>query len=105
MTGRIKEDANVRLGLMGRDRCSQSQRVGDSCVEIVHLEVKVHHRALVAVFWWPDRRLISGRRLKDEVDRPLGSRHDGGSRFFVDNRPLQQLRIKAAQRGGVGRFN
>ena len=90
MASRIKEDANVRLGLMGRDRCSQSQRVGDSCVEIVHLEVEVHHRALRAVGGRPHRPLVVVSLLEHDVDGPLRGREYRRSWLLVTDGLAQQ---------------
>jgi len=48
MTGRIQEDADVCLGLELSQLCAQGHCVGHGFIEVLDLDVEVHHRPLVA---------------------------------------------------------
>ena len=59
MASRIQADAHVVLGLEVGDPRAKGDRIGDSNVQILYVEVKVHHRPLFTRLWGPHRGYIS----------------------------------------------
>jgi hypothetical protein len=70
--GRIQEDPDIVPRLEAGDPSAKGHGVGDGSVEVLDLDVEVHHRALLAGDGWPDRRYVVLGELEDHVDRVLG---------------------------------
>ena len=68
MPGGVEEHSDILLGLNRRQRGSHGDCLRNRVVQVAHLKVEVHHRALVVVGRWPHRGLVSGGLLKHEVD-------------------------------------
>jgi hypothetical protein len=85
--GWVKEDADIALRLMSGNDRSESDSLGDRGIEITHLEVKVHHRTLLAVRGWPDRGRVISRFLKHHVHGSFRRREDGRAGPLVADRP------------------
>src|SRR5580692_3143948 len=96
-TSGIEEYPDVRLRLMVRDAGTEGDRLGDGRVEVTHLKVKVHHRALVSRLRRPHGWLEVGGLLEHDVDRSVGRRDDCRARFLMDDRPTQQLGVETRQ--------
>lgn len=63
----IKKHAYVALGLMLRFLGTEFDRVSDGCLEVRHLEVKMHHHLLCTVGHRPDWTNVVSSGLKDEI--------------------------------------
>src|SRR4051794_1885348 len=56
--GRIEQDAHVGLWLAVRDRGAHGDGVLDGLVQVVHLDVEVHHHLLLALGRRPHRAFV-----------------------------------------------
>jgi hypothetical protein len=77
MTRGVEADPHIILGLEVRERPARLDRVRDARLEVVHLDLQVHHHLLVARTGRPDRahvpllglevqRVTAARRLEDD---------------------------------------
>jgi hypothetical protein len=75
--------------LVIRKNSPESHRLGDRRIEVTHLEIKVHHRTLLASQWGPHGRRVTSRLLKYDVHGPLRRRENRCSRLLVANGPIE----------------
>ena len=59
MPGWVEQDSHVVLRLEVGDPRAKGDRIGDSNVQILYVEVKVHHRPLFTTLWGPHRGYVS----------------------------------------------
>lgn len=67
MPGRIQQNADVIVRSELGDPRAQGHGVGDGRAEIGHLDVEVHHRALLARCCRPDQRHVVLGAMEDHV--------------------------------------
>src|SRR5271166_3462444 len=105
MPRRVDADPHVVLRLEVRERRARLDRVRDALLDVVDLDLQVHHHLLVARAGRPDgahvpllglevQRVTAARRLEDD---PAGS--------FRASRPAEQSAVEVRERVGVGRVD
>lgn len=97
----VEKDSDMVVRLGCGERCSQSDCLLGRGVEVVNLEVEMHHRALCAFDRWPYRCVVVGRLLEHDESRAVGNCEDRRSRFFVTYGPPNQLGVEARQASGI----
>jgi len=105
MPGWIQQNPDVVLRLELGDPGAQGHGVGDGRVEIRHLDVEVHHRALLARCGGPDWRHVVFGELKDHVHGVLRWLDDGRAWLLVYYGPAKQFRIEGGQCPRVRRLD
>ncbi|GAA3035728.1 hypothetical protein GCM10020229_53890 [Kitasatospora albolonga] len=102
VAGRVEQHPDVGLWLVVRQGGAEGEGLGHRVLQVPHLEVEVHHRALRALARGPDRGPVAVRLLEDQ-EGALGRGGDhGGAGFLVAEVPAQQVDVEPCQRGGVG---
>ena len=75
----IEHDSHVRLGLDLRELGAEARGVGDGPIEIVDLNVEVHHRPLLARHGRLDRSDVVLSELEHHEHRFLGRLQNRGA--------------------------
>jgi hypothetical protein len=102
MPSRVKQYANVLVGLMFSKAGSRTESVSYCCVKVVDLYVDVHHHLLATIDGRPNRSDVLGRRLEAEIGDAIGGRDRRPTWFGFGDCPSEQACVEVGERTRVG---
>jgi hypothetical protein len=101
MVGRVREHANVLLGLELRERGTRVERVRDGGVEVLDLDVEVQHHLLPLALGGPRGSLVELLELEGQPGACLGWPQGDPCGVVVHDGPAQELLVEARERPWV----
>jgi hypothetical protein len=105
VAGRIQADPHVVLGLEVRQGSALGQRVRDPGLQVIDLDLQVHHHLLLSRAGRPDRADVARFGLEVQSVAAAGRAEDHPAGFLGSRRPAQQPAIEVRERVRVGRVD